>query len=48
MWIITIFLKENIKMYEFNTREEANEALKNINGYKILSQIVYYNDPYFV
>ena len=35
-------------MYEFNTREEANEALKNINGDKILSQIVYYNDPYLV
>ena len=40
MWIITIFLNETLKMYEFNTREEANEALKNINGNKFLSEIV--------
>lgn len=47
MWIITKFSNETIKMYEFDTKEEANEALKNINGNKILSEIVYYNEPHF-
>lgn len=45
MWIITVFLKQNVKMYEFNTEEEAREAFKNMNGYKILSEILYYQDP---
>lgn len=31
-------------MYEFDTREEAGEVLKNIKGNKILSEIIYYND----
>ena len=48
MWVITIFLNETLRMYEFDTKEEAKEALENIKGNKILSQIVYYNDPYFV
>lgn len=47
MWVITLFLKNDIKMYEFNKEEEARNALKNIKGSKILSQIVYYNDPLF-
>lgn len=47
MWVITVFLKENIKMFEFNTEEEAREVFKNIKGNKILSEIVYFNDPCF-
>lgn len=48
MWTITVYSKEKgIIMYEFNTEKEAREALKNIQGSKILSEIVYYNDPCF-
>lgn len=45
MWIITAYSKENnIKMFEFNTEKEAREAFGNIQGYKILSEVIYLND----
>jgi hypothetical protein len=45
MWIITSYSKENnIKLFEFNTEKEAREAFKHIQGYKILSEIVYLNE----
>ncbi|MCM2534120.1 hypothetical protein NDK43_19340 [Neobacillus pocheonensis] len=47
MWIITRFLDSNISMFEFETEEEAREALKNMKGCKILSEVVYFNDPFF-
>lgn len=41
MWVITVFLDENTTtMYEFETEEEARNALKKIKGCKILSEIV--------
>ncbi|WHY00144.1 hypothetical protein [Neobacillus sp. DY30] len=48
MWIITLYLKGNIKMFEFDKKEDATEAFKNIQGAKILTEIVYFNDPCFV
>lgn len=47
MWIITRFLDSNISMFEFETKEEAKEALNNMKGCKILSEVVYFNDPCF-
>lgn len=47
MWIITAYLDEKIKMFEFETEKEALEVYKNVEGSKFLSQIVYYNDPCF-
>lgn len=44
MWVITVFSKENITMFEFQTENEAREAFENIQGCKILSEIVYFND----
>ncbi|MFP7296232.1 hypothetical protein [Neobacillus niacini] len=44
MWVITHYSNSNIKLFEFDTVEEAKEAYKNIEGCKILSEIVYYND----
>jgi hypothetical protein len=32
-------------MFEFNTEKEAREVLKNMKGCKILSEVVYFNDP---
>ncbi|SIR55340.1 hypothetical protein SAMN05878482_104235 [Peribacillus simplex] len=48
MWVITVFLKGNIKIFEFDTEKEAKELFINMNGTKILSEIVYFNDPCFV
>ncbi|WP_440970930.1 hypothetical protein ACSS6N_09625 [Peribacillus frigoritolerans] len=48
MWVITVFLKGNIKIFEFDTEKEAKELFKNMKGTKILSEIVYFNDPCFV
>lgn len=47
MWIITRYLDSNISQFEFETEEEAKEALKNMKGSKILSEVVYFNDPCF-
>lgn len=41
MWIITVFSNKNIKMFEYETEDEAREASKKIFGYKIISEIVY-------
>jgi len=46
MWVITLYSKENITMFEFDTEKEAREAYENIQGYKILSEVVYFNDYY--
>jgi ArsR family metal-binding transcriptional regulator len=47
MWVITVYLKGNITMFELDTEKEAKEAFKNIQGCKILSEIVYFNDHRF-
>lgn len=47
MWIITRYFDSNISMFEFNTEQEARESLKEMKGYKILSEVVYFNDPCF-
>ncbi|MBK5446830.1 MULTISPECIES: hypothetical protein [unclassified Peribacillus] len=48
MWVITVFLKGNIKIFEFDTEKEAKALFKNMKGTKILSEIVYFNDPCFL
>ncbi len=47
MWIITLYSKEAIKMFEFDTKEEAVKAYQNMDGHAFLSNIIYYNDPCF-
>ncbi|MCM3116279.1 hypothetical protein M3610_13315 [Neobacillus sp. MER 74] len=47
MWIITHYLDSNISMFEYETEEAAREALKYMKGSKILSEVIYYNDPCF-
>jgi hypothetical protein len=47
MWVITLYSKDNITMFEFDTEEEGREAFENIQGCKILSEILYFNDPYY-
>ncbi|MFP3123766.1 hypothetical protein OH784_13610 [Ectobacillus funiculus] len=47
MWIITVYSGKRTVMYEFDTEREAREVFKTIQGCKILSEIVYFNDPRF-
>ena len=44
MWVITVYSKENTKMFEFDTEREARETFEKIQGNKILSEIIYFND----
>ncbi|WP_169729584.1 hypothetical protein [Ectobacillus panaciterrae] len=47
MWVITVYSKENTTMFEFEKEEEAREAFGKMQGCKILSEVVYFNDPCF-
>lgn len=47
MWVITVYSKESTTMFEFDTEKEAREAFENIQGCKILSEIIYFNDHRF-
>lgn len=44
MWIITVYSKSNLNMFEFDTEKEAKEAFKKMQGCKILTEIIYFND----
>ncbi|MGG1220561.1 hypothetical protein ABE236_24245 [Priestia endophytica] len=46
MWMITVHARENTKMFEFDTEREARAAFEDIQGSKILTEVVYFNDPY--
>lgn len=45
MWVITVYLNHTIKMFEFDTEEEARDVFRNMKGDKYLSEIVYLNAP---
>ncbi|WP_168733832.1 hypothetical protein [Metabacillus sediminilitoris] len=47
MWVITQYSRGNISMYEFKTEQEARDRFNMIQGNKILSEVIYYNDPSF-
>lgn len=48
MWVITVHSKNTIRMFEFETERAAREALQEINGCKILSEVIYFNDYYHI
>ncbi|WP_281272164.1 hypothetical protein [Lysinibacillus endophyticus] len=37
MWVVTIFEKNSVRMFEFLSKNEANNMLANVNGSAILS-----------
>jgi hypothetical protein len=43
VWIITVHSKKDINMFEFDTEKEAKEAYEKIQGYKILTEMVFYD-----
>ncbi|MFP3845833.1 hypothetical protein [Priestia filamentosa] len=46
MWVITVHSRKNTKMFEFNTEREAREAFENIEGSKVLTEVIYFINPY--
>ncbi|MFJ7512081.1 hypothetical protein ACIQW7_21880 [Peribacillus simplex] len=44
MWVITVHSKNNIKIYEFDSEKEAKDAFSSMQGYKILTEVIYFND----
>ncbi len=45
MYVITCYVgKGEMKMYEFDSKEEALCQLKKLKGCSILSEVVYFND----
>ncbi|WP_285765846.1 hypothetical protein [Peribacillus sp. SI8-4] len=45
MWIITLYKNRGIVMYEFETEQAAREVYCTIEGNRILSEVIYFNDP---
>lgn len=37
MWVVTVFNKDDVRVYEFNTKAEAVNTLKKHRGSAILS-----------
>jgi hypothetical protein len=48
MWVITIHSKNGIKMFEFSTEKEARDRFEVMEGCKILSEIIYFNDKQLI
>ncbi|KAA9016991.1 hypothetical protein [Niallia endozanthoxylica] len=44
MWVITVFAGQNVTMYEFESENEARERIQSLEGYTVLSNVVYYNE----
>ncbi|MDN3363907.1 hypothetical protein QU577_19245 [Priestia megaterium] len=45
MYVITCYVgKSELRMYEFDSKEEAFAQLKKLKGCTILSEVVYFND----
>lgn len=40
MWIIVLYSKEKIKLFEFEKELEARETMDSLNGKGILTQII--------
>ncbi|MBI0577006.1 hypothetical protein IEC97_06505 [Neobacillus cucumis] len=47
MWVITVHSRNNVQMFEFDNEKEAKEVLARIQGYKILTEVIYFNDDSF-
>jgi len=48
MWVITVYSQENSTvLFEFTTEQEAREVFEKMEGCKILTEVIYYNDDCF-
>ena len=44
VWVITVHSENNLRVFEFDTEKEARGAFHEIPGYKILTEVIYFND----
>lgn len=44
VWVITVHSENDVKLFEFESETEARGAFEQIPGYKILTELVYFND----
>ncbi|CAM3819979.1 hypothetical protein [Cytobacillus oceanisediminis] len=44
MWILTLFLQDGIKMFEYDNKVEASAEFEKADGCKILSEIIHFKD----
>lgn len=47
MWVVTVYSNSNIAMFEFDKEEDARSAFENIQGCKVISEVIYFNDERF-
>jgi hypothetical protein len=48
MWIITVHSKYTIKMFEFDTEQEAKSTFERMQGCKFLTEVIYFHDDCLV
>ena len=44
VWVLTYYVKGSIQMFEFENRDEAKAKYDKLEGCRILSEVIYYND----
>ncbi|QNF30083.1 MULTISPECIES: hypothetical protein [Metabacillus] len=44
MWILTLFLQDSIKMFEYDNKDEARVEFEKADESKVLSEIIHYKD----
>ncbi|MEM1506035.1 hypothetical protein RG959_21825 [Domibacillus sp. 8LH] len=44
MWVITVHSNKSVKMFEFETEQEAKTIFEKVQGSKFLTEVVYFND----
>jgi hypothetical protein len=44
VWILTLYLQDSIKMFEYDSKDEAMEEYAKADSCKILSEFIHYKD----
>ncbi|WP_411844530.1 hypothetical protein [Schinkia azotoformans] len=44
VWVLTLYSHDSIKMYEFESKEEALRESSKLSGYKVLTEVIYFTD----
>lgn len=44
VWVLTLYSHDGIKMYEFESKEEALRESGKLSGYKVLTELIYLSD----
>lgn len=44
VWVLTLYVHDSIKMYEFESKEEALREYDKLCGYKVLTEVIYFTD----